>query len=700
MKRISFLALVLVLSGDAAPRQDLSDVFYKAVHLQDVKGDLEAAIPLFEKVVSESKDPSLAAKAQLRIGMCYEKLGLRKAQAAYQRVIDSYPQQHQEVALARERIAALAGPSPTTITLRQVWAGPDADTSGRPSPDGKYLSYIDWGTGDLAVLDLATGEKRRLTTQTFFKADSYAYSPVWSPDGKDLAYLWGDRQLRIIGLDGSPPRLVSEQTGVPVAWFPDGSDLWTVAKRDEDLRRFYRIERVALSDGRVRVLRAFDLPMNDHRPNVSLSPDGRYIAFDYVTEHNSKRLDIFVIAADGTQQRALIAHPADDRLLGWAPDGRSILFSSDRTGDRDAWILPMVDGNPAGPPGLVKKEIGEITPLGFTRSGAYFYGRRITGHDVHTARMDPGSGKLLGPPERATENWPGGTMLPEWSPDGLSLAYATVRRYGPASESKIFIRSLSNGLERELPTPVARIENGPKWSPDGRSLLVVGENTPTDCGGFLVDVETGKATRVIDLGKTEINPRAVWAPDGKTIFYSVRDFPTQTGRIVRLDVRSGGATTLWSYAHFLNPIDVAVSPDGNQLAFTLTFTKVDGREQPHFLMSIPTAGGEAREIASIDRPNIIVATTLVWTRDGRHVMFEKFLDATAAKPGLWRVTATGGAPEQVMEFANPISDLSLHPDGRRIAFTAGGGHEEVWVMENFLPAPKEGAPASAQKTKK
>ena len=76
MKRAeSSLALVLVLTGFAAARQDLSDVFYKAVHLQDVKGDLEAAIPLFERVVTESKDPSLAAKAQLRIGMCYEKLG-------------------------------------------------------------------------------------------------------------------------------------------------------------------------------------------------------------------------------------------------------------------------------------------------------------------------------------------------------------------------------------------------------------------------------------------------------------------------------------------------------------------------------------------------------------------------------------------------------------------------------------------------
>jgi tetratricopeptide (TPR) repeat protein len=90
MKAVPLLALVLALSGAAGPPQDPSEVFHRAVHLQEVKGDLEAAIPLFEKVVSESKDPSLAAKAQLRIGMCYEKLGLTRAQQAYQKVIDRY----------------------------------------------------------------------------------------------------------------------------------------------------------------------------------------------------------------------------------------------------------------------------------------------------------------------------------------------------------------------------------------------------------------------------------------------------------------------------------------------------------------------------------------------------------------------------------------------------------------------------------
>ena len=79
MKRMLVVALALMLSGVGAAAQDASDLFNRAVHLQDVKGDLEAAIPLFQRVVTGSTDAPLAGKAQLRMAMCYEKLGRDEA---------------------------------------------------------------------------------------------------------------------------------------------------------------------------------------------------------------------------------------------------------------------------------------------------------------------------------------------------------------------------------------------------------------------------------------------------------------------------------------------------------------------------------------------------------------------------------------------------------------------------------------------
>ncbi|MCX6376441.1 MAG: hypothetical protein NTU88_10495, partial [Armatimonadetes bacterium] len=56
------------------------------------------------------------------------------------------------------------------------------------------------------------------------------------------------------------------------------------------------------------------------------------------------------------------------------------------------------------------------------------------------------------------------------------------------------------------------------------------------------------------------------------------------------------------------------------------------------------------------------------------------------KTELWSVSVQGGEPRKLDLTAENMRDLSVHPDGRQIAFTAGQTKSEVWVMENFLPA--------------
>jgi len=96
MKRSSILIAAIILlsfSFGSLAQQNGYDLFQKALAKERGEGNLEEAIVLYKKVVEEAKDESLAAKAQLRIGICYEKLGKQEAQKAYQMVIDNYPQQ-------------------------------------------------------------------------------------------------------------------------------------------------------------------------------------------------------------------------------------------------------------------------------------------------------------------------------------------------------------------------------------------------------------------------------------------------------------------------------------------------------------------------------------------------------------------------------------------------------------------------------
>ncbi len=72
--------------------------------------------------------------------------------------------------------------------------------------------------------------------------------------------------------------------------------------------------------------------------------------------------------------------------------------------------------------------------------------------------------------------------------------------------------------------------------------------------------------------------------------------------------------------------------------------------------------------------------------DGRHLLFSK---GRRQNMELWRIPVDGGEPEKLglAMVGLGLSGLSVHPDGKRIAFSAGGGAGptvELWVIENFL----------------
>lgn len=582
------------------------------------------------------------------------------------------------------------------MVIRRIGDSP-SNTGGKPSPDGRYLMFSDWDTYNLAIRDLDTGETRLLTNNKSSFPDSIGYAEgwIWSPDGTQVAYSWSNQEeiveISLIGVDGSDPRVIYSDPAdwaLVVDWFPDGETILAVFQKSKD--KTWQITRVSVADGTTRVLRKFDW-VQHYPQTVSLSPDAKYIAYDFPSAENSPQRDIYALAADGSRENRLVAHPANDRLLGWAPDG-SILFRSDRTGEEDLWIVQAKDGKPAEEPRLLKRGIGPIGPLGFTASGSFFYKRATGMHDVYIAEVDLAAGKLLSPPARATELNLGNTAYPDWSPNGEYLAY--VVHEGPLtsrrrSDDQIRIRSLTTGQERELESTF-RTVGALRWSPDGRSLLVGGVKDEVTRGCYLFDVQSGRSTTILESNRENHLTSVVWSRDGRAIFYSAWDLTSgRHGRIVRRELDSGRETVLHSLPYSHNPVYMAVSPDGRQLAFTHTFAKVDDEYQPHSVMLIPTTGGEPREVVRLDLDNTrIDPASISWTRDGRYILFGKTgrgIDGAE----IWRVSPNGDQPEKLLGLDTKGAwHFKFHPDGRRIAFVAGGlsgqGGSETWMMENFL----------------
>ncbi|MEE9234377.1 MAG: hypothetical protein V3U28_02930 [Candidatus Acidoferrales bacterium] len=593
-------------------------------------------------------------------------------------------------AAAREKGAA-------GIAVRQVWDNGDA--TGAPSPDGRYLSFVNWVTGDLAVRDVQTGENRNLTDEgTWEGADRFAYYSTWSPDGQQLAYTWWNEdiyELRIVGVDGGRPRVLyrnEEVVWIRVhGWSQDGKQILALLRQKD---RTNQIALVAVEEGSVQVVKTLDwrYPLI-----MSLSPDGRTIAYDLVPDKDaniSAVRDIYLLASDGSHEAVLVRHPANDYGPVWTPDGRRVVFASDRTGSTGAWIIEVEDGKPKGPARLVNASMRRMFPMAFTRNGALYFGYANfeNGGNIYVATLDPQTGEVVEPPQRAIQRFEGENTSPSWSPDGRYLAYLSRRGSSPfgAGSWTIRIRDLETGKEREVVAKLDRLRNRrfspPQWSPDGKWLLVLGQDLKGRGGLFRVDVRSGEATLIVESREDRLG-RHTWSRDGKAIFFIRGEMKEGEPRssLVRYDLETGRETVL----HREWIAGLSLSPSGSQLAFV----KASDEKGRASLMLMPAEGGNPRELLSVPDEEIPYFVGLAWTPDERYLLYQ--VNANQAQwpqPRMlevWRVPLEGGPPQRLAIEMEMLRDLTVHPDGKRISFTGGSpSHAEVWVLENFLPQPQ------------
>ncbi len=686
---ITILATAFGMTQQAIQNQQV--LFEKALALEEVHAKLPEAIALYRKIVDESDDKALAAQAQLRIGICHRKLGQKEAQSAFQKVIDNYPDQVETVRLAREQLSllhrALALAEKREPAIRLVWSGPDADTYGAPSPDGKYLSFVDWSTGDLAVRDLATGKDRRLTNKGSWEQNSeeWAEFSIWSPDGKQIAFQWPTGrgrtvELRLMGLDGSNSRTLysaGEREWADLHdWSPDGKYILALLPRGQ-------LSLISVADGSRRVLRE----LNAESTRAAFSPDGRYIVFDAPQAGDSLIRDIYTLSTEGKQEIPLVVHSADDRVLGWAPDGKAVLFASDRTGSQALWVIPVADGRAQDAPQLIRTTSGRTVPLGFSRDGRFFYGESKAATDIYTVSLDPATGKVLGSPEKIIDRFEGFNFMPSYSPDGKWLAYSSWRGGKPSLThgNVLCIHSIETGEDQEFSKELKNLGitliSRPRWAPDGKSILIYGYAKPAGGSGgiYVVDLKTRAVTEVLYSGDDVRVGAAEWSSDGKSIVFFRFDKRKSRRHLVMRNLETGSEKTLYELPESAFS-DLQVSPDFQRLCILTG-------DHGQFAFWIMKAAGEEprklREFTERERP-----AWFTWSADGKYILFTRRGGTTEWQ--LCRLSVDGGEPEFLgFTESTYIAHLSAHSDGQRIVFSRGTlGGAEIWVMENFLPADR------------
>ena len=641
----------------------------------------------------------LAATALLRLGICHEKLGNDEARGSYERLIREYSDQRDPAAEARRRLDAMTRPTDAAegMVVRRIWWGSGADPSGAPSPGGRYLSFTNWMTNDLARRDLETGENRDLTREgTWNEPNQHAYFSVWSPDGQQIAYAWFNKdryELRVVDREGGEPRVVFRNGEAefvhPAGFSPDGRNILTVVRHTDGT---HQICFVSVADGFVRTLKSLDwrFPVK-----VSLSPDGRYIVYDFPPNADSPERDIYLLASDGSKETRLVEHPAMDYGPIWTPDGKSVLFGSDRAGYVGAWLVPVADGELQGAPRLIKRDMERMWPMGFTEAGALFYGFTTweACGDVYVADVDWLSRTSGSSSRRIAQNYEGSNATPAWSRNANHLAYLSQRGPLPRSVGSwlIVIRGMDSSEERVLEPRLASVSNasGLRWTPDGRFVVASGIDFQGVSGLYRIDVVTGDATLLIASEPRSHISRPEFSPDGKRAFFMRRreESADYVSSIIVRDLASGCEDVL--HRGLMNN-NLALAPDGR----TLAFYEIGEDAYPDALKVLSTDGGEPREIFDVRAERTPDYIGLAFSPDSREVVFGRpALEHRLEEDGnlmtieLWRIAVEGGEPSRIGLAAQMLRQLAVHPVDGRIAFTSGNPEDlvEVWVMEKFLP---------------
>jgi Tol biopolymer transport system component len=396
------------------------------------------------------------------------------------------------------------------------------------SPDGRKIAFTVDATS-IVELDLTTGQRR---TAVPARTGSTVYGPAYSSGG----------QLAHVRLTGPVSELVvgdqAVTTGkdvfaVPPSWDRGGDIFYTA---DGLVRRL----RVGGADTAIAFTAV--VPVTSRRPRPkspdiesvrrrpvlgiagpAVSPDGRWMAFRALNA-------LWLASTSGRgQPRKIVADGYFNSDPDFSPDGKKLLYASDRDGTADLWLHDLATGADSKLSSLP----GAQTAPRFSPDG-----RQIAYQDQDGIAwlLDIGSGEVrqLTP----TLFQPGRVS---WSADGRTIVLAAVKpfskRFREGTSQLLYVDVATTALEYVEPMPfrslATRGDDGPVFSPDGKWLAFVVESllyvVPVDGRGRF----TGQPRAVT----SEVTDSPVWQ-DGRTLLY------LHNGQVRRTDVRGSRPQTV------------------------------------------------------------------------------------------------------------------------------------------------------------
>lgn len=410
--------------------------------------------------------------------------------------------------------------------------------------------------------------------------------------------------------------------------------------------------------------------------------------------------DLYALATTGGVARPLTSGMAYDSQPSYSPDGQSIVFVSDRSGQDNLWLM---DSNGENLRQLShSKGSTEFVSPSFAPDGQHVVvsqgGWSLRTFELWAYHLQGGKGVRL------TKSKPTADTPPAQRANYMGAVYSKDGRY-------LYYSRKSGGFAYNLRMPqwqVARydVRDGteviitaslgsafrPELSPNGE-FLVYGTRINQQTSLRIRNLVTGADRLLIDGVEhdeqesrftRDLLPGYSFSPDGKSLFVS------RGGKVAKVALADGSATVIpmqvsvaqdlgpklnFPYRLAQGPVKArllqrpVLSPDGKRVAFS-AFARI-------YIHDL------AKQKTTAITPESLQAFHPSWSPDGRSLVFVNW---TAQGGQVWtsRVSSRGGSkPKQVTKLAAAYYQPSYSPDGKRIVALRGSGYERLYRESDF-----------------
>jgi dipeptidyl aminopeptidase/acylaminoacyl peptidase len=411
----------------------------------------------------------------------------------------------------------------------------------------------------------------------------------------------------------------------------------------------------------------------------AVSPDGKWVAYSAVQvdlEKNTRQSRLWIIPGTGGDSRQLPVGDAGGERPRWSPDGRQLLFVSDRSGSSQAWLASF------DPAAVSLGEPRKLTSISTGAGGALWFpdGKNI----LFTSEVWPDCKDDACNRQRDDELAAAKVKASIFT----RLFYRHWSSYNYGKRTHIFVQAVEGGTPLDLTpgdhdAPPFTLGGQDMYAvaPDGREVAFTSnvdevEATSTNNEIFIVPVSGGTPKKISVSSGSDSTP--LYSPDGKWIAWRMQvraGYESDRFRLVLYDRQSGQIRNLtenldrWVES-------VAWAPDSKGLYFTAD----DKGESPVYYVSI--AGNDAARIAGGTNDELTV------TGDGRTLLFTRMSLQAPNEIYALSLPATSpsdreAAPRQLTHLNDSVlSQVSMQP--LEPFWFAGAQHAQV---EGFVVKP-------------